>query len=262
MKKGVQMFTVRDYLNNKEQAQETLNKIRAIGYDSIQAWTPAGFTHAEFKGMMDTAGLETFSANADFERIRDNEEDLLAAVEMARIYGVKDIAIGTLPVEMRESKEGFELFAKQVNDVTAKLKAYDMHLLYHPHALEFFSLGKGLKGMDIIMGETDPDGFWFALDTHWLASGGVSVTDWLRKAKGRMELVHFKDYSIVGGATTVETVCKNFAEVGEGNLDWPAIIEVCREIGVKGIAVEQDICPGDPFTSLEISFQNMIRFGL
>ncbi len=62
-----------------------------------------------------------------------------------------------------------------------------------------------------------------------------------------MSVVHFKDYKIVGGADPIEQVCKDFAEVGEGNLNWPAIIEACREVGVEAVIVEQDVCPRDPF---------------
>lgn len=262
MNKGVQMYTLRDYMGSKEQVAETLGRIRKIGYDSIQAATPDFMSHREFKDMMNEAGLGTYSANADFESMRDDPNALKAAVEQAEIYGVKYIAIGTLPEEMRESKEGFKLFSKQVNELSGKLKGDGIRLLYHPHALEFYSLGGGLKGMDIIMEETDPDGFHFSLDTHWLASAGVNMAQWLRKAKGRMELVHFKDYAIVGGAKTVETVCKDFAEVGEGNLYWPEIIEICREIGVESVAVEQDICHRSPFDCLETSFKNMIKFGV
>ncbi len=262
MDKGVQMFTVRDYMSDIAQVEQTLKRIRAIGYDSIQAATPDFMTHRQFKDMMNENGLKTFSANASFEKMRDRDEELEKAIEQAKIYDVKYIAIDTLPMEMRETKEGYYLFSKQANTLISKLKKEGLRLLYHPHALEFYSFGGGLKGMDIIMGETNPEGFYFSLDTHWLTCGGVSINDWLRKAKGRMELVHFKDYAIVGGAQSVETVCKNFAEVGEGNLDWPSIISVCQEIGVQSIAVEQDICPGDPFVSLEISFKNMTKLGL
>ena len=89
--------------------------------------------------------------------------------------------------------------------------------------------------------------FWYCLDTHWLQSGGKNPPDYIRKAKGRMSVVHFKDYKIVGGADPIEQVCKDFAEVGEGNLNWPAIIEACREVGVEAVIVEQDVCPRDPF---------------
>jgi sugar phosphate isomerase/epimerase len=59
----------------------------------------------------------------------------------------------------------------------------------------------------------------------------------------------------------VESVCRQFAEVGEGNLNWVKIIEACKQNGVNNLAVEQDICRGDPFDSLGISYRNLIRYG-
>jgi sugar phosphate isomerase/epimerase len=52
------------------------------------------------------------------------------------------------------------------------------------------------------------------------------------------------------------------AEVGEGNLNWPGILAACKEANVEWYAVEQDICPGDPFESLAISYRNLAAMGL
>jgi sugar phosphate isomerase/epimerase len=52
------------------------------------------------------------------------------------------------------------------------------------------------------------------------------------------------------------------AEVGEGNLNWPAILQACREAGVEWYAVEQDECQRDPFESLKISYDNLKAMGL
>ena len=104
--------------------------------------------------------------------------------------------------------------------------------------------------------------FWYCLDTHWLQSGGKNPVEYILKAKGRLPLVHFKDYKIVGGADPIEQVCKAFGEVGEGNLNWPAIIEACRETEARAVIVEQDVCPRDPFDCLKTSYDNMVRFGL
>ena len=41
-----------------------------------------------------------------------------------------------------------------------------------------------------------------------------------------------------------------FAEVGEGNLNWHAILDACKEAGVEWYIVEQDTCQRDPFESL------------
>ena len=123
-------------------------------------------------------------------------------------------------------------------------------------------VGGGENGFDLLFNETDPEAFWYCIDTHWMQSGGKNPAEYILKAKGRVPIVHFKDYKIVGGADPIEQVCKAFGEVGEGNLDWPKIIEACRATEVRACIVEQDICPRDPFDCLKTSFDNMVKFGL
>ena len=53
-----------------------------------------------------------------------------------------------------------------------------------------------------------------------------------------------------------------FAEIGEGNLDIKAIIDLAGETGVEHIFIEQDNTYGrDPFDSLEISARNLRALG-
>ena len=52
------------------------------------------------------------------------------------------------------------------------------------------------------------------------------------------------------------------AEVGEGNLNWKAILAACEKAGVEWYLVEQDICYRDPFESLEISLKNLKEMGV
>ena len=53
-----------------------------------------------------------------------------------------------------------------------------------------------------------------------------------------------------------------FAEIGEGNLDMKAIIDLAGETGVEHIFIEQDNTYGrDPFESLEISARNLKVLG-
>ena len=106
----------------------------------------------------------------------------------------------------------------------------------------------GMTGMDILLNETDPETFGFELDTYWIQAGGADPAEWIKKAGKRLEVVHFKDMAIKENRQI-------FAEIGNGNLDWDHIIAACRETGVKWYAIEQDICPGDPFDSLKISLE-------
>ena len=52
------------------------------------------------------------------------------------------------------------------------------------------------------------------------------------------------------------------AEVGEGNLNWPAILEACKAAGVEWYIIEQDVCQRDPLESLGISLRNVRAMGL
>ena len=53
-----------------------------------------------------------------------------------------------------------------------------------------------------------------------------------------------------------------FAEVGEGNLNWPGIVQACRETRIEWVLVEQDDCyGGDPFDCLATSYQNLCSMG-
>lgn len=261
MRKGVQVYTVREFIGTPEGYEQSLRKIREIGYDSVQTYGWK-IPDAEHKAFLEELGLTTESVGANYEEMLRDPAAVKKAIDTAHFYGTDLVAIGTLPVPLRESREGFLEYAAGINKIGAELKKEGVHLLYHSHVLEFFSLGGGENGFDLLFNETDPEAFWYCIDTHWMQSGGKNPAEYILKAKGRVPIVHFKDYKIVGGADPIEQVCKAFGEVGEGNLDWPKIIEACRATEVRACIVEQDICPRDPFDCLKTSFDNMVKFGL
>jgi sugar phosphate isomerase/epimerase len=262
MKRGVQALTVRMFLADKAQCRETYKKIADIGYDSVQAGTSAGMTPVELKEILDEFGLTNCSSGGNYKRMLEDDSAIVDAVNGAKLFGTRYLSVGTIPEEFRYSQDGIKRYAQSLNTIAAKVKKEGCALLYHHHALEFYSFGNGLNGMDVFLAETDPDGVHFTMDTHWLISAGVDPVMWIRKAKGRMTVIHFKDYAITTGAKAVEDVFKTFAEIGEGNINWPPIVDACREIGVEYIIVEQDVCKGDPFDSLKTSFKCLQKLGV
>ncbi|MDR1971807.1 MAG: sugar phosphate isomerase/epimerase [Treponema sp.] len=263
MKKGFQQFTVRDLLTSKAETLSVFKKLRSLGYDSIHGYTLPIFTLAEYKEMTREAGLENITSGGDFEAMRDGTAAIKQAVADAKFLGTSLVGVGTLPKAYRESEEGYRRYAAEINRIAEALKSEGLKIIYHPHAIECFSLGGGLKGLDIMINETDHEAVLFCLDTHWLACAGVSVIEYIRLVRGRMPVIHVKDYAIVKAAVDkVEEVHKQFAEVGEGNLNWPSIIAACRETGVEYAVVEQDYCAAGPLESLTTSITNLIAFGV
>ncbi len=116
-------------------------------------------------------------------------------------------------------------------------------------------------GLEIIYGESDPRYLKAEIDTYWVQHGGGDPIDWIKRMKNRMPVIHLKDMVMAEGENP--WVGKQLmAEVGEGNLNWPAILNACQEANVEWYAVEQDICQRDPFESLAISYRNLQRIGL
>ena len=110
--------------------------------------------------------------------------------------------------------------------------------------------------LEIIFDESNPQYLSAEIDTYWIQHGGGDPADWIRKMSSRIPVVHFKDMVIL------EDGSQAFAEVGEGNLNWPAILAATEESQVSWIVVEQDVCQRDPFESLQISYHNLLGMGL
>ena len=62
-----------------------------------------------------------------------------------------------------------------------------------PTQFEFFDLGDGQTGMDILLAETDPALVVFELDLFWAALAGVDIPALFRANPGRFKMCHVKD---------------------------------------------------------------------
>lgn len=98
----------------------------------------------------------------------------------------------------------------------------------------------------------------------------------IKKYAGSIRLLHLKDYRIaevkMPDMSTSDGMKKfmqaffsepvQFAEVGEGTLPTKACVEAGLAGGAEYFLVEQDDCYGrDPFDSLKISHDNLVRLG-
>ena len=134
------------------------------------------------------------------------------------------------------------------------LAAAGISLSYHHHAFELERFGK-TTGLEILLSHADAS-VLAEFDTYWLQAGGGDAAGWIARYAGRQKLIHLKD--MVGGKNNQSLM----AEIGEGNLSWPAILAAAKKAGVEWYIVEQDECQRDPFESLKISLDNLRAMGL
>ena len=249
---AAQLYTVRDFTKTPEAVAETFKKIREIGYEAVQISAFGPMDPQAVKSMLDDNGLVCCITHIGYDRLKD---DLPAVIDEHKLWNCKHVAIGSMPQQFREGEAAVRQFAAEANAIGRQLADAGLTFSYHNHSFEFARAGDTTL-MDILFRETDPRYVMAELDTYWVQHGGGDPAAWIRRMKDRMPVVHLKDMTIQDGRTQV------MAEVGEGNLNWPAILDACREANVEWYAIEQDICQRDPFESLAISFRNLKAMGV
>lgn len=247
---AAQLYTLRDFLKTPDDIARTLPRVAAMGYRAVQLSALGPIETGRLKQILDDAGLIVAATHAGFERLRDETS---AVVAEHRALGCDYVAVGSLPQSYRTA-EGYARFAREASEVARRLKADGLTFGYHNHSFELEPFS-GRTALEILLSESDPEVFTAEIDTYWIQHGGGDPAAWIRRVAGRCPVVHLKDMTMRGSQQLM-------AEVGEGNLNWPAILDACREASVRWYIVEQDTCQRDPFDSLAISLRNLHGMGL
>ncbi|TSA31243.1 MAG: sugar phosphate isomerase/epimerase [Verrucomicrobiaceae bacterium] len=245
---AVQLYTVRDFCKSASELAQTAGRLRAIGYETAEvAGVSADISPEEIRRILSEAGITICSAHESSDLIRLNP---LAVVERLKAMGV-DHAVYPYPAGVDFSDPAsIKAMVSDLDAAGTVLREHGCSLSYHNHAIEFSRLGNETL-LNYIARATSPETLQFELDTYWVQFGGCNPVEWCGKAAGRITVLHCKDYGF--GANNQPF----FAEIGYGNLDFPAIISAAESAGCKWFVVEQDACPGDPFVSLEKSYKTM-----
>ena len=252
---AVTMYTLRDFCNLPEDIVRTFARVRKIGYRDIQI-SGAGLMAVhppDLARMVADAGLRIIGSHIGLQLMRD---DLKNVIWRLHQWNCAYTAVPYMPPEERATLEDWKARAKEFVALGRAFAKEGITLQYHNHHFEFQKFG-GKAALEILYASTSPKFLQAEIDVAWVARGGGDPAAWCRRVKGRMDQVHLKDWMMIGEEPS-------WTEVGEGNLNWPAILKACRTAGVRHYIVEQDDCPvtQDPFRSIRISYRNLLAMGL
>lgn len=276
---AVQMMMLKDQVA-RDGAYETLKKLSELGYNAVEiSQIPMTEENvSEIKRACRDFQMKVVACSAALEgEGKENLTDHFAKiVSDCKALDCRFLRIGMLPVECMGSKDKALAFAERMEQKAEQLAEHGIELYYHNHHIEFAKYD-GEYLLDIIRENTRRIGF--EIDVHWVQRGGEDPVSFIKKYKDRVKLLHLKDYRVVPvekpepvpGETAAEASKRwmdtflgavQFAEVGEGNLDFAEIIPAGLEAGSIYFIIEQDETYGrDVYESLRISRDNLIRLG-
>jgi sugar phosphate isomerase/epimerase len=249
---GAQLYTLRDFAKTPPDIARTFSRVKKMGYDAVQVSGMGPIDPAELAKMLKNEGLACAATHINIDRMEKEPEKV---IEEHQMWNCHYTAIGGYWAPNNEwSAKAYLEFAQRYNAIAKKFAGSSVSIGYHNHSHELARFD-GKTGLQILMDKFDKS-VWMEIDTYWIAHGGGDPTAWINQCKGRIPCVHFKDMAIKPDRTQF------MAEIGEGNLNWPAIIPACKDAGVQWYLIEQDICYRDPFESLKISLENMKKLGV
>jgi sugar phosphate isomerase/epimerase len=247
---GVQLYTVRDTIGPNPTA--ILKAIQDIGYREVEA--TYGNLAQIWPALKETQ-LKPVSVHLDTELFFENGLKLDAAIADVKEKGFQFVVLPYIPPEQRGGLDVFKKLADTLNKSGEKVKAAGMQLCYHNHAFEFEPM-QGTTGLEVLMKETHKGVVSLEMDVFWVSVAGHDPVQMLKKYSNRVALLHLKDKASGLATQYNENVSKEtFKEVGNGSIDFAAILATAKKTGVKNYFVEQDQTPGDPIESLRASYK-------
>ena len=144
----------------------------------------------------------------------------------------------------------------------AALTAVGIGFGFHTHGYEFAPLADGTSAYDVLLKETDPKLVFVEMDVFWVVAAGQDPVKLLQNHPDRYKMFHVKDMrkgatavGYTGGAPVGDNVV-----VGQGRMDWPAIIAEGKKDRADWFFIEDET--SDPVNNIPPSLSYLATLGL
>jgi inosose dehydratase len=252
--------------------EQILTAIAGLGYEGAPAGPREGVTTKDVLAQYQKCGLKPAPGYfaADYWRPEQRADILRRAKAMGRFtreLGLTEVYVATggwngyigrrglhrgqvagrvIPEDGLTESE-WQVFIETLNKVGALMLAEGVRACYHNHVGSVTESG---IEMDRLLKDTDPGLVFLGPDTGHLAWAGVDVVAFTHKYAPRILTIHVKDVKTAvvkqgvaagwdyGGFTSHGV----FAELGDGDIDFPAVFSLLKAASFSGwVVVETDV---------------------
>ncbi len=230
---AVQMYTLR----NAGSLDQQLKIVHDAGVRAVETVGTQNVRAPELKRLLDRYSIRAVSSHVQLAELRDNLDGVVA---FNRSIGNTTLVVPYLDQKDRpRDAAGWTALGQELGRIARQVRVKGMQLAYHNHDFELADFD-GQTGLELLFAAAGPD-LKTELDLAWVARAGLDPAVMLGKFRGHVFAVHAKDNAPKGQAEDEG----GFAAVGQGVLDWNAILPAAATAGVQWYIVEHDQ-PRDP----------------
>jgi sugar phosphate isomerase/epimerase len=239
---GIQLYTVDKEL--KANVEETLKKVRAIGYGEVETAGFGGYSPKQFRTALQNAGLRCRSSHF-FNVGGDDPSQILEAANTLGVHYVVSSGISRFtekPAGAAMRADDYKAMAQFFNEFGRQAKQAGLQFAYHNHNSEFQDFGQGKVGYDALIEHTDADLVKLELDCGWMVAAGHDPVQYFHRYPNRYRMVHIKDF-VKPAQPSTSLASQDVPQgtvLGTGCIDYRPILQAAKAAGVEHFYVEQE----------------------
>jgi sugar phosphate isomerase/epimerase len=242
---GLQLYSVRDVL--PKDPKGVLTQLAQMGYKQMESYQGEqgflwGMEPAEMRSFLNGLGVRMVSTHFDFRGAAADPDKLQKYIDMANGAGLNYLLCPYMGPQ--KTWDDWKRVADSFNRVGEAVRNGGLKFGYHNHDYSFRQMD-GKLPQEYLLANTDPLNVMFELDMCWIEAAGVNAIDHLKKYGSRYELCHIKDYKKEADGKVVQQ------NIGQGVVNYKAILKQARKSGMKYFLVEQEQYPESSMASMQ-----------
>ena len=257
MELGLQTFTLHTLLRKPEDFDRRFAELAAMNLRNLELavdYLPLDFSEKSAQQIADAAKKHGLRIHSCQIKYATSAADIPATIAYMQALGADIITNSTIDLKLlHQGEEGLLRYCEMLEQLRASLAAGGITLAHHNHHYEFLRVGNG-NALAFLAAHSQVD---FALDTFWCQKGGGNVLTLLDDLRGRVPVMHLRDFTITKrGLVSGGVNC----EIGRGNIPFRAILKAAQAAGVQYGMIEQKT--KTPMESIGISWNSLSAISL
>ncbi len=234
MTPALQLYSMRDCADQIA----LLAQLPALGITKVEGYGGVYNDPSAYRAAMDANGITMASGHMG---LNDIEADFEATMDIVGTLGITRVFAPYLEEKDRpDTAEGWAALGQRLNAAGKKYADRGITFGWHNHDFEFVAQKDGSTPMDTLL-EAAPDITWEA-DLAWIVRGGRDPIDYIKRYADRLSAIHVKDIAAAGDNLDQD----GWSDLGDGTLDWSALLQACRGASSELIYALEHDKPSDP----------------